>query len=516
MKDESFIERRIVTGLIVSTDYLIQIRKIWNADLLGSRTARQVAGWCIEFFDQYHQAPGKEIESIYLRKAKGLKDKEAKDIEDILEGLSHEYERTEKFNVEYLLDQTKHYFDERSLQEFVEEIKGNLLEGNIAEAKKAAFGFKPPVDFDAKELDLSKPELLERLERAFTTTSEPVVRYPHQLGELLNGQLVRGGFIAFMGPEKRGKTWFLIDMALRACEQKSNVAFFQAGDMSEDQWLMRVSVNRAGKSNLEKYSGKMWEPVRDCVKNQLDTCDLPERECNFGIFPGKSEKFIREEITKDELIEAAKKNKDYKPCYNCAKYWHQRWGAVWLKRINTGEPLSATEAKNVMKKFSMDRARNFKLSTHTSGSLTVGEMTSILDMWERRDGFVADMIVVDFADIMASDYKGEFRHQENHKWMSLRGLGQKKHALMVTATWSDANSYERNTLSLKNFSEDKRKYGHVTAMYGLNQDPLHREKKLGLMRINQIVVREDAFNAFNQVHILQNLSRGQAFLASYW
>lgn len=516
MKEDLFIERRIVTGLIVSTEYLHQIRKSWNTEFLGSRTARQIAQWCIEFYDEYHTAPGKEIESIYFRKSKTLKEQEVSDIEAILGSLSGEYERQEKFNVDYLLDQTKQYLDEKALQEFIDDVKVNLDQGNIVEAKKAAYGFKPVVDFDSKELDLSKDELLTRLEKAFTVTTQPVVQYPRQLGEMLNSQLVRGGFVAFMGPEKRGKTWWLMDMATRGCEQKANVAFFQAGDMSEEQWLMRMTVLQSGKSNLEKYSGKMYEPVRDCLKNQLDTCDLKERECDFGPFEGKGEKYIREDITREELIDAVKENKDYKPCHNCTKYWKQRWGAVWLKSIDTGPPLSLGEGKKKMKEFYMDRGRHFKLSTHTSGSLTVEEMDSILDLWERRDGFVADMIVCDFADILASKFKGEFRHQENDKWMRLRGLSQKRHALVVTATWTDAASYGQDTLGLKNFSEDKRKYGHVTAMYGLNQDHKGREKKLGLMRINQIVVREDAFNSLNEVYVLQNLSRGQPCLSSYW
>lgn len=515
-KDDVFIERRIVTGLIVSTEYLQQIRKGWNSELLGSRTAKQLANWCIEFFDQYQTAPGKEIESIFMRKVKGMREQDVRDIENILGSLSDEYERQEKFNVAYLLDQTKQYLDERALRDFINDVKENLEGGNILEAKKIAYQFKPTANLDSKELDLSSLETLDKIEKAFNTTSQPVVKYPNQLGEMLNGQLVRGAFIAFMGPEKRGKTWFLLDIALRACEQKANVAFFQAGDMSQEQWLMRVCINQAGKSNLEKYSGKMYEPVRDCIKNQLDTCELKERECNFGPFEGKSEKWVRTEITRNDLIDALENNKDYKPCHNCTKYWKQRWGTVWLKQIDTKEPLTAGVAKKVMKRFFKDRERHFRLSTHTSGSLTVAEMASTLDLWEKRDGFVADVIIVDFADILAPELKGEFRHQENDKWMKLRGLSQKKHALLVTATWSDANSYKAKTLSLSNFSEDKRKYGHVTAMYGLNQDPDGREKKLGLMRINEIIVREDAFSSSNEVYVLQNLSRGQVCLASYW
>jgi hypothetical protein len=87
---------------------------------------------------------------------------------------------------------------------------------------------------------------------------------------------------------------------------------------------------------------------------------------------------------------------------------------------------------------------------------------------------------------------------------------------VVTATQADAKSYDQDRLKLANFSEDKRKYAHVTAMYGLNQDKDDREKKIGIMRINEIVIREGEFSATNEVYVLQNLRRGQPHLGSYW
>jgi len=86
--------------------------------------------------------------------------------------------------------------------------------------------------------------------------------------------------------------------------------------------------------------------------------------------------------------------------------------------------------------------------------------------------------------------------------------------LVVTATQADAASFESNTLKMHNFSEDKRKYGHVTAMYGLNQtDP--EEKDLRIMRINELAIREGAASVMNQVRLLQCLEIGRPFLGSY-
>ncbi|KKK56342.1 hypothetical protein LCGC14_3065500, partial [marine sediment metagenome] len=51
---DSFIERRIVTGLIVSTDYIQQIRPIWSSKMLQSRMAQSLSNWCVDFFDEFH------------------------------------------------------------------------------------------------------------------------------------------------------------------------------------------------------------------------------------------------------------------------------------------------------------------------------------------------------------------------------------------------------------------------------------------------------------------------------
>ena len=260
----------------------------------------------------------------------------------------------------------------------------------------------------------------------------------------------------------------------------------------------------------------MYEPVRDCIYNQLDKCDREERECDFGIFDGEDENFVRREVKQSELVKAYKDNPDYKACHNCSKFWKKPWGAVWLKKVNTGNPLTLGEAKKAAEKFFVRNKRKFKLSTHPNKSLTVPEIGNILDLWERKDDFVPDVIVVDYADILAPDTSMEFRHQENDKWMLLRALSQKRHCLVITATQVDAGGYDKDRLTLKNFSEDKRKYAHVTAMYGLNQDRKGREKEIGILRINEIVIREDAFLSSNEVYVLQNLKRGQPCLSSFW
>lgn len=507
------IERRIIIGLITSTEFHNRIKDKWNVSLFESTTAKRMATWCVEYFDKYNKAPGIEIEPIFYQKAKnGLPKDLAEEIEeDILPSLSQEYE-IKSINIEYLTDQALAYFNERNLLKHSEEIKALVETNRITEAELAASSYHPMAKDAGNWIDLSNVEVLEKLEHAFVQSAETLIHFPRALGEFWNSQLVRGGFVALFGSEKRGKTWWLLLLAITACRQGRKVAFFQAGDMSEYEQLMRICIYLTKKSNKEEYSGKMLEPIRDCIYNQNNSCTKKRRECDFGVFAGKPEQFFKSELHKKDIVAAMEQFPDYKTCTNCSDDYA---GTIWMKEVDTGDPLTLFEAQKAFEKFFIKYKRNFKVATYSTGTLTVKESSAVLDIWEKQDGFVADVILYDYPDIM-EDPVQDFRQKQNEIWKGLRGQSQKRKALVIAVTQADANSYEKDSLSLKNFSEDKRKFGHVTAFYGLNQDPKGREKSLGIMRLNEIVVREGDFNTQRQVTVLQNLKRGRPFLTSYW
>ena len=512
------IERRLIIGLITSTEFIQQIQNIWDTSLLESQMAKRLATWCLEYYEKYKKAPGKEIENIYYQKLKeGLPKDVAEEIEEeILPKLSEEFIK-EKFNLNYLIDSTQQYLCERHLEKHSQEIQTLVEQGELTEANKLACEYKSLARESGQDLDLSSEVALLRVEKAFKQASTPVVKYPRQLGEFWNKQLVKGRLVSLMGPEKRGKTFWLMDMAMRAARQKVKVAFFQAGDMTEDEQLMRLSIYLTKKSNLNEYSGKMFQPIRDCVYNQLDTCDKDVRECNFGVFEGRSKKELRNEITLEELEEAWKENPNYAACCNCKAYQHQHIGTTWIEEVDSGNPLTVDQAKDAVDKFFIQNKRHFKLSSHINDSLSNKEINVILDIWEKQDDFIPGIILIDFADLLVPDSSIiEFRHQQNKIWKGLRAMSQKRDCLVVTATLTDAKSYEQNRITMKNFTEDKRKFAHVNAMYGLNQDPKDREKKLGIMRINKIVIRSEPFSSSDEVFVLQNLRRGRPYLGSYW
>lgn len=509
------IERKIIIALITNTEFLKQIQEEWSDEYLESQTAKLFSRWCWSYFKKYEKAPMRDIEMLYIKQLKkGIDSDLAIEIEEeILPGLSSEYENT-TISTQNILDETRAYFVERQIVIHNETIEYHLSKNEIEKAQELVKTFKLKEHVEDEGIELSSPEIYKKLDEAFAVTDECLIEFPGALGEFWNSQLVRGGFVGILAPEKRGKTMLLLEFMMRAYKQGRKVAFFQAGDMTDLQQLVRISIYLSRKPTKEKYCGKQYIPVPDCIKNQADTCDKKIRDSyNSGI--DKSEMEIRKSITYDELVQAQKDYPQHKNCYNCAEWRNNKWGTVWLQPVNIPGTLTVTEAKQRFKKFFIESGRQVKISTHANSTLTLSQMDSILDRWELQ-GFKPDVILLDYPDIMAGDNRLTARDRENEKWKGLRRITQQRNVLLIAPTQADANSYEKDTLGQSNFSEDKRKYAHVTAMYGLNQDAGGREKKLGLMRINSLMVREDEFITSNYVNVLQKLSMGRAFLTSFY
>jgi hypothetical protein len=507
------IEQKIIIGFLTNTSFITEIEEEWDSKYIESSIGKLLCNWSLEYFKTYKKAPKEDIETILLTKIKeGLDEEIAEEInEDILPLLSKEYEKEK--DPTFLIDEARVFFKERQIQLHSEQLT-NLIENNkVEEAINLISNFKLKQKLEYSGLDLSKQETIEKVERAFDETYQKVISFPGAFGEFINDELVRGGLISILAPEKRGKTQALIEFMMRAYMQKKKVAFFQAGDMTENQLIMRLCIYLTQRSNKEKYCGTRYIPVPDCIYNQKDTCTKKVRECDFGLFGEEIEG--RDDITKEQLLQALEDNPNYKPCHNCSQWGKNTWGTPWLKKVVIKEPLSKKRAIIRWKRFFIKAGLSIKISTHANLTLRVKDIEDVLDKWKEQENFEPDLILIDYADILASEIKGDVRERENHKWMRLRALSQRgNQPLVIVPTQADSASYKQDTLNMSNFSEDKRKNAHVTASFGLNQDSKGREKEIGIMRWNKIVVREGDLSG--QVYVLQHLAIGRSFLGSYF
>jgi hypothetical protein len=448
------IEKRILTGLIVSKEYIQQVESWLKSDFFDSAGARKILTWCTEYYQNYQDAPSQHLMDLYLSQVKenALDEEETEYIERLLTGLSGEWEQKSRLNLNYLIDQTESFCRTKHLELVKQTLDGYLTQGRLEEAEDLVREFKPV----SKTASTGFEPLLDEdgMKHAFESQLELIFKLPGAWGKMMNSQFYRGSFIGFLAPEKRGKSFLLQEIIMRALRAGRNVALFEAGDMTKDQRYCRIGqyVSQRPYSRVRNESGTMKVKIPLDFEGNFDIRTLPLLE-----WP--------------DAIEACK---------------------VWMRRYRRGR---------------------FKMSVHENTSLTFVQMQSILERWERMDGFIPDLIVDDYIDIHAADNpRLEFRHQENDKWKRGRATSQRWHCCYITCTQADADSYEKENLSLKNFSEDKRKYAHVTAMYALNQTD--DEKAKNILRVGELILREGGFDKRRQVEILQCLDIGRPYINS--
>ena len=141
-KTDIKIEKEILTGMIASKEYLQNITPLIDLSYFKSSFIKRVAGWSLDFYDEYQDAPEAEIQSIFNTKAPKLKEEEAELIAGMLTGLSKKYEYVKEIKVPYLTDETVKYFKQRELEITSGNIRVLLEKGDIKEAERQIDEYK--------------------------------------------------------------------------------------------------------------------------------------------------------------------------------------------------------------------------------------------------------------------------------------------------------------------------------------------------------------------------------------
>lgn len=443
---DSTQEKQILTAMVVDRLVLAKLSGRWQTEgMFKNDYANMIANWCIDYFEKYQKAPMGNIEKLFELWAQKHKDKNTVSlIEKFLFTLSNDYKKLKKSsNSDYIIDLCGKYFNQIKLEKLNESIQEDIDSGKIERAIGKVYEFN--------KIEIGKGEGVnvlqdtKAIQEAFEDKAEPLITYTGALGKFFGDSLERDGFINFIAPEKRGKSMWLIDVAFRAILQRRKVALFSCGDMSQHQIMRRMMIRVAG----QPLKNKEVQYPKSIVKYKECEVDVKHKEKKF-----------------DTMLS-----------------WQQA-----VKKCN-----------EMMKEKIKSKRPLLKLSCHPSSTLKVKDIIGIIKGWERT-GWVPDVIVIDYADILNMDYFGlTGRDKINETWKQLRALSQMYHCLVVTATQADAASYEKQTIGMSNFSDDKRKRGHVTGEIGINQTPT--EKSLGVYRLNWTVRREDEYNIDNCVYV---------------
>lgn len=151
------------------------------------------------------------------------------------------------------------------------------------------------------------------------------------------------------------------------------------------------------------------------------------------------------------------------------------------------------------------RAGIFEVIDFPSGSLKVSALDRVLEKY-RAMGIVFDLVVVDYADIMAPERRGDdLRDALREIYIDLRALAHKWNAAFLTATQTNRDGAKAVTAKATDVGDDWNKVRTVDIMISLNATDA--EKNAGELRLFWAASRNTA-DGFS-IRIKQNREKMQ-------
>ena len=423
-----------------------------RSDLFHTAVANRILQFAMKYYEQYRHAPGYDVMSLVALE-KETNPGFASQIEQLLSSLS----APSTTNSEMLADNASAYFERVHLEKTIESLSARIKSGQVDECYEQfnkfhrlstglTYGVNPIVDIDA-------------VEQAFLdTTGVSLIDFENKdANEFFGDTFSRSSFVVFNASEKSGKSHMLLDLALRALRQGRSVAYFEAGDMSQNQVIRRIYQRLA---QHPRRAGSIEIPTSVTVIREKAANGVWEQEIDVQY----AHRHFETDLDEDTALAARDR---------------------WLNEF-TAEKL------------------NWRFSAH-AGNLSVPDIYAHLDEWERVHSFIPDFIFIDYADLLIPAIRNtEYRHQINDTFARLRGLSLAKKCCLVTATQGNAATWKENVMTRDNLAEDKRKAAHPTAILGISASEVERSKQVA--KLNYLVRRDDVCNESDFLYLGQCLA----------
>jgi replicative DNA helicase len=491
------IEKKIVTGLIVSTPFCRDVLPMLRVEYFEVDYARTVAGWVKSYYAKYKRAPGVHIQDLFNYKKRDMKVDMADLISSFLSGLSEQYvldsEKEESLNLDYLVDQAQQYFTKQALLFLSDSMRGLVMEGKIKEAETELATYKGVYREVSRWVNPFSEEFVEKM---FADKDKGVFSFPGKLGEL-TGPWQRGWLVAFMAPRKRGKSWFLMETALQAVLSGLNVVFISLEmiDTGMGNRILKWVTSLADEADSYLY------PVFDCIKNQDGSCKRKERTNSIVLLEdGKKPRY--EDAPKKYLVcSVCRGTRDFIP--------GQWWTSIKREALSFMKTMKNLGGFETM----YSAGKRFRLMTYPPYSANMSVIDSDLRKLQEFDGFVPDLVVIDYADILRPESGDELtRESTGQTWIMLKSLAADRTCIVVTGTQGTRKSADKKNVKHTDVAEDIRKMDHVDLAYALSQTPW--EKREGVIRVSVAAFRWKDFDEYKHVMVLQQLEMGKPVLDS--
>ena len=450
-------ERDIVIGLITSEEFIKAVKPVLKKEHMTLPYSKMVLQWAYDYHDKYAKPLNTDINLVFEENKKNIRDQATiESLEVFINRLSERFENSESYNVQYHIDKTIAFAKNSSIDLLIDKLKMSQLSGDLDRAEAEISNFKRV----EKGLGTSTSvwcDIEEAMKVIHADDNDIIVKFPGDLGKVIR-PLTTDDFVAFIGSAKRGKSWHLIEVAILASLNKKNVLFLTL-EMPAKKLRERIFQRVTGEATSR------YDEVSDTRE-----IDIPYFDTNF-----------------------------------------ESTGKVFKKKTVVNQLSSRSVIRKMRSIRAFVKSDNFRIITAPSNSFTASMLDAALDNLEHYDGFIPDMIVVDYCDIMGIEKKSNNRDDLNVKWEALRTIGQQRHVLMVTASHTNKSTLMRDCRA-DDVVEDSRRLNHLTLCIGINQ--LQEDKDNGVQRLAVLIDRVEEFNPSKEAVITQCLTIGNTCLDS--
>jgi hypothetical protein len=451
-------ENNIVLGMIISSEFIKQIQKVYRQEFFGQFYTRTVAKWCMDYYLKYDKAPLTDIKSIFESEKIKIPDpNKAETISIFLERINDKYvEENKKYNVEYYADRALEFFKDASLLSLEEKIRGYRLRADYVQAEAVVSAYQRVEKNIHAGIDVFEDvnEMTNALR--FIDGDDSLFSFPGELGKFIR-PAKRKDFMAVSGPAARGKSMWLQEIGFLSLLSGNNTILFLF-ELPKEDFLKRQAKRITGCT--ESTSGESG-PVE---------ISIPFFDYNYE---------------RNGMI-------------------HQR--KEMRKSIELSETLRKMDA---VKKISKNK--KLKIIYAPENTMSVEDVNSHIENLRHFDNWVPDVIITDYADAMKAKRNDEKRHQIDEIWSGHRSMAQYWDAAVITGTHTKVHTLDKD-IKQSDLSEDYRKLNHVTLAFGLNQTD--EEQEQGIMRINILKDTRARRRGTYEAVVLQCLDIGQVILDS--
>jgi hypothetical protein len=491
--------------MITSTDFLKSIIPIAEKDHFLSTFSQRLFIWIKEYYEQYGQAPNRHIQDIVNTKKARIKNEDAELIELFLVNLNRHFE--EGFNEEYYADKAIQYLEKRALIVHAEKILSLTTLGQIEEAKKVQTDYKKIAKTFGAAVNPLDPTFIESVFNK--QDGDNLFRFPGVLGDLF-GWFCRGHFVIVQGPYKIGKSYTF--QLFREIGMLNNLRVLDINlEMSERQLALRMFKGMTGLTEEEDEILNVSWPVFDCLHNQIGSCPYPERTTGNGI-----KLYTLGDLKPTPNISPPKGYKICDVCRNKNEWKKDFVEDIWYETIENSEYVNPAIVKRKGAAIQRQYGDLIRFKCFPRGSANVDDIRRLLDMLEYTEGFIPDVINVDYAKIMAPEYDAKAFNEEGQldkTMVALAGLADERHCLVTTASQINKEAIKRGKARMGDASQSTRAiYAHAALVIGISQTD--EEEAFNAKRFNVIVSRFKQFNTSLEVRVLQQLSVGQPYVDS--